>query len=78
MLPVLERGARVPEHRVGQLGVRARTDHPGHRHPVVAVDYRRQVDFARRDGEFRQVRHPQPVWPLGVEVTVNEVARRLG
>ena len=77
MLPVAERGARVAEHPVGQLGVRARADRPGHRHPVVAVDHRRQVDLARGDAELRQVGHPQPVRPLGVEVPVDEVVRRL-
>ena len=39
MLPVAERGARVAEHPVGQLGVRARSDHPGDRHPVTVVDH---------------------------------------
>ena len=77
MLPVAERGARVAEHPVGQLGVRARSDRPGDRHPVVAVDHRRQVDLARGDAELRQVGHPQPVRPLGVEVPVDEVVRRL-
>ena len=45
MLPVAERGARVAEHPVGQLGVRARADRPRHRHPVVAVDHRTEVDL---------------------------------
>ena len=39
-LAVLERGARVGEHAVGQLGVRARADRPRDRKPVVAVDDR--------------------------------------
>ena len=76
-LPVAERGARVAEHPVGQLGVRARADRPGHRHPVTAVDHRTEVDLARGDAEIRQVGRPQPVRPLGVEVPVDEVVRRL-
>ena len=76
-LPVPERGARVAEHPVGQLGVRARADHPGHRHPVTAVDHRAEVDLARGDAELRQVGRPQPVRPLGVEVPVDEVVRSL-
>ena len=39
-LPVLERGARVGEHAVGQLSVQARADRPRDRKPVVAVDDR--------------------------------------
>lgn len=39
-LPVLERGARVGEHAVGQLSVRTRADRPRDRKPVVAVDDR--------------------------------------
>ena len=77
-LPVPERGARVAEHPVGQLGVRARADRPGHRHPVVAVDHRAEVDLARGDGELRQVRDPQPVRFLGMENAIDEVVRRLG
>ena len=76
-LPVAERGARVAEHPVGQLGVRARADRPGHRHPVVAVDHRAEVDLARGDGELRQVRDPQPVRFLGMENAIDEVVRRL-
>ena len=77
-LPVLERGARVGEHAVGQRRVRARADRPGDRHAVVAVDHGRQVGLSRGDREFREVRDPQHVRPLGVEIAVHQVLRRLG
>lgn len=38
-LPVPERGARVGEHAVGQLGVRVHADRPRDGKPVVAVDH---------------------------------------
>ena len=78
LLSVLERGARVGEHAVGQLGVRARADRPGDRHAVMAVDHGRQVGLSRGDREFREVRDPQHVRPLGVEIAVHQVLRRLG
>ena len=78
LLSVLERGAGVGEHAVGQLGVRARADRPGDRHAVVAVDHGRQVGLPRGDREFREVRDPQHVRPLGVEIAVHQVLRRLG
>ena len=68
LLSVLERGAGVGEHAVGQLGVRARADRPGDRHAVVAVDHGRQVGLPRGDREFREVRDPQHVRPLGAWV----------
>lgn len=40
ILPVLERGARVQQHAVGQRRVGARADRPRDRKPVVAVDDR--------------------------------------
>lgn len=67
-LTVLERGARVGEHAVGQRRVRAGADRPGDRHAVVAVDHGRQVRLARGDREFREVREPQHVRPLGAWV----------
>ena len=67
-LPVLERGARVGEHAVGQRRVRARADRPGDRHAVVAVDHGRQVRLARGDGKLREVRDPQHVRPSGAWV----------
>ena len=78
LLSVLERGAGVGEHAVGQLGVRARADRPGDRHAVMAVDHGRQVGLSRGDREFREVRDPRHVRPLGVEVAVHQVLRRLG
>lgn len=77
-LPVLERGARVGEHAVGQRRVRARADRPGDRHAVVAVDHGRQVRLARGDGKLREVRDPQHVRPFGVEIPVHQVLRGLG
>ena len=67
-LAVLERGARVGEHAVGQRRVRAGADRPGDRHAVVAVDHGRRVRLARGDGKLREVRDPQYVWPLGAWV----------
>ena len=67
-LAVLERGARVGEHAVGQCRVRAGADRPGDRHAVVAVDHGRQAGLARGDREFREVRDPQHVRPLGAWV----------
>lgn len=67
-LAVLERGARVGEHAVGQRRVRAGADRPGDRHAVVAVDHGRQVRLARGDGKLREVREPQHVRPLGAWV----------
>ena len=78
LLAVLERGARVQQHAVGQRRVRARADRPRDGKPVVAVDDRRQVGLARRNRELGQVRDPQPVRRLGVEVAVRQVLRRLG
>ena len=78
LLPVPERGARVGEHAVGQRRVRAGADRPGDRHAVVAVDHGRQVRLARGDGKLREVRDPQHVRTLGVEVAVHQVLRRLG
>lgn len=77
-LAVLERGARVGEHAVGQRRVRARADRPGDRHAVMAVDHGRQVGLARRDRELREVRDPQHVRPFSVEIPVHQVRRRLG
>ncbi len=65
---VLERGARVGEHAVGQRRVRAGADRPGDRHAVVAVDHGRQVRLARGDGKLREVREPQHVRPFGAWV----------
>ena len=76
-LPVLERGARVGEHAVGQRRVRAGADRPGDRHAVVAVDHGRQVRLARGDGKLREVRDPQHVRPFGVEIPVHQVLRGL-
>ena len=76
-LAVPERGARLAQHPVGQLGVRPGADRPGHRHPVMAVDHRRQVRLARGDAELGDVRDPQAVRRLGVEVPVHEVRGRL-
>ena len=70
-----ERGARVRKHAVGQLGVGARADRLGDGKPVVAVDQGRQVRLARRDAELGQVRHPQHVRPVGVEVAVDQILR---
>lgn len=64
-LAVLERGACVGEHAVGQRRVRAGVDRPGDRHAVMAVDHGRQVGLARGDGKLREVRDPQHVRPLG-------------
>lgn len=75
-LAVLERGACVGEHAVGQRRVRAGADRPGDRHAVVAVDDRRQVHLARRDPELGDVRDPQLVRVRGVEVPVHEIGRR--
>lgn len=77
-LPVLERGARVGEHAVGQRRVRAGADRPGDRHAVVAVDHGRQVRLARGDGKLREVRDPQHVRPFGVEIPVHQVLRGFG
>ena len=77
-LPVLERGARVGEHAVGQRRVRARADRPGDRHAVMAVDHGRQACLARGDGKLREVRDPQHVRPFGVEIPVHQVLRGLG
>ena len=76
--PVLERGARVGEHAVGQCRVRAGADRPRDRKPVVAVDHGRQIGLARGNRELREVRDPQHVRTLGVEVAVHQVLRRLG
>ena len=70
LLAVLERGAGVGEHAVGQVRVRARADRPRDGKPVVAVDHGRQVGFARGNRELGQVRDPQPVRRLGVEIAV--------
>ena len=78
LLTVLERGAGVGEHAVVQRRVRARAYRPGDRHAVVAVDHGRQVGLARGDGELREVRDPQHVRPLGVEVAVHQIRRCLG
>ena len=78
LLAVLERGAGVGEHAVGQVRIRARADRPRDGKPVVAVDDRRQVGLARGNRELGQVRDPQPVRRLGVEVAVRQVLRRLG
>ena len=77
-LPVLERGARVGEHAVGQRRVRAGADRPGDRYAVVAVDHGRQVRLARGDGKLREVRDPQHVRPFGVEIPVHQVLRGFG
>ena len=77
-LPVPERGARVGGHAVGQCRVRAGADRPRDRKPVVAVDHGRQIGLARGNRELREVRDPQHVRTLGVEVAVHQVLRRLG
>lgn len=77
-LPVLERGARVGEHAVGQCRVRAGADCPRDRKPVVAVDHGRRAGLARGNRELREVRDPQHVRTLGVEIPVHQVRRGLG
>lgn len=77
-LPVPERGARVGGHAVGQCRVRAGADRPRDRKPVVAVDHGRQAGLARGNRELREVRDPQHVRTLGVEVAVHQIRRRLG
>ena len=77
-LPVPERGARVGEHAVGQRRVRVRADRPRDGKPVVAVDDGRQIGLACGNRELGQVRDPQHVRTLGVEVAVHQVLRRLG
>ena len=77
-LPVLERGARVGEHAVGQRRVRAGADRPGDRHAVMAVDHGRRAGLARGDRELREVRDPRHVRTLGVEIPVHQVRRGLG
>ena len=77
-LPVPERGARVGGHAVGQCRVRAGADRPRDRKPVVAVDHGRQIGLARGNRELREVRDPQHVRTLGVEVAVHQIRRRLG
>lgn len=77
-LAVLEHGARVGEHAVGQRRVRARADRPRDRKPVVAVDHGRQVHLARENRELREVRDPQHVRPFGVEIPVHQVLQGLG
>lgn len=76
-LAVLERGARVRQHAVGQRRVQARADRTGDRHAVMADDHGRQVGLARGDRELREVRDPRHVWPFGVEIPVHQVLRRL-
>ena len=78
LLPVPERGARVGEHAVGQRRVRAGADRPRDGKPVVAVDHGRQIGLACGNRELGQVRDPQHVRTLGVEVAVHQVLRRLG
>ena len=78
LLPIPERGARVGEHAVGQCRVRAGADRPRDRKPVVAVDHGRQVGLARGNRELGQVRDPQHVRTLGVEVAVHQVLRGFG
>ena len=70
-LAVLERGARVRQHAVGQRRVQARADRTGDRHAVMAVDHGRQVGLARGDRELREVRDPRHVRPFGVEIPVH-------
>ena len=77
-LAVLEHGARVRQHAVGQRRVQARADRTGDRHAVMAVDHGRQVGLARGDRELREVRDPRHVRPFGVEIPVHQVRRRLG
>ena len=77
-LPVPERGARVGGHAVGQCRVRAGADRPRDRKPVVAVDHGRQIGLARGNRELREVRDPQHVRTLGVEVAVHQVLRGFG
>lgn len=55
---VLEGGACLFEHAVGQAGRRVGADGPRHGHPVVAVDEGAEVDLAGLDVEFGDVRDP--------------------
>ena len=69
---------QVSADAVGQRRVRARADRSGGRHAVVAVDRGRQVRLVRGDRELGQVRDPQHVRSLGVEVAAHQIRRRLG
>ncbi len=58
VLAVLEGGACLFEHAVGQAGRRVGADGPCHGHPVIAVDDRAEVDLAGLEVEFGDVRDP--------------------
>ena len=77
MFPVPERGDRVKEHPVRHVGVRGARQGPGDHHPVEAVDHRGKPALVPVHGELGDVRDPQHVRRVGVEVPLHEVRRGL-
>lgn len=76
MLAVLEGGACLLEHGVGQFGRRAGADAPCHGHAVVAVDDRAEACLSFADAELGDVGDPQPVGRFGVETAIGKVGGR--
>ena len=61
------------QHRVDELGVRARADRPADDQAIEAIDHGRQVHLAGRDLELRDVGEPLLVRCTRAEVAVQEV-----
>ena len=76
--PVPERGATRRRACRWPTPRSAGADCPRDGKPVVAVDHGRQIGLACGNRELGQVRDPQHVRTLGVEVAVHQVLRRLG
>ena len=78
MIAVGKRGGRVEQHAVGHGRVRTPRQPPCHDHAVEAVDDRRQPAFVAVHGELGDVREPQHVRLVCMEVAFHEAGRRLG
>ena len=61
------------QHRVDQLGVRARTDRPADDHGIKAIDHERPIHLASRNLELRDVGEPFLVPCSRAEVAVQNV-----
>ena len=77
MFPIPERGDRVKEHPIRHVGVRGARQGPGDHHPVEAVDHRGKPALIPVHSELGDVRDPQRVRRVGVEVPLHEVRRGL-
>ena len=66
------------QHGIHKLCVRARSDGPADDHSIKAVDHWREIHFAGRDLELRDIGEPFLVWSDSIEIAIDDVFRGRG